>query len=62
MCSAIFTIIDVARNKEFQEEEKQVPKANARTPVRGSTGGVAALPRTAHTETLRIFCPDVKES
>jgi hypothetical protein len=30
--------------------------------LKRSTGGVAALPRTAHTATLRSFFPKVKKS
>jgi hypothetical protein len=42
--------------------EKEPEKANARTSIKRSTGGVAALPRTAHFAKVRKFLPNVKES
>jgi hypothetical protein len=51
-CRAVLTIIDAGGVLEFQERsyvpENVAAKANARTSVKRSTGGVAALPRTAH--------------
>jgi hypothetical protein len=43
-------------------DEKVPERANARTSIKRSTGGVAALPRTAHMCKVRRFLPDVKKS
>jgi hypothetical protein len=42
--------------------EKEPEKANARTSIKRSTGGVAALPRTAHIAKVRKKLLKVKES
>jgi hypothetical protein len=59
---AVLTIIDARSAKEFQQPEIRQKKQTPGPLPKRSTGGVAALPRTAHPAKVRRKLRKVKKS